>query len=114
MSRSRTCSPTCTRSRRPVQSGHPCPLRCAQAQRLSGMSVYVIIASVPATKNSVLFRKLPSTDELLRLPDVQALADREGHAAVAESVRAVLARLRQEIADDHLDEKSLDLALSGL
>ena len=45
---------------------------------------------------------------------MQALADREGHAAVTESVRAVLTRLRQEIADNRLDEKSLDLALSGL
>jgi L-seryl-tRNA(Ser) seleniumtransferase len=62
----------------------------------------------------VLFRKLPSTDEVLREPEVQALADREGHAAVTESVRAVLTRLRQEIAADRLDETSLDLALSGL
>jgi len=33
---------------------------------------------------------------------------------VTESVRVVLARLRREIADGRLDEKSLDLALSGL
>jgi len=69
---------------------------------------------VPATQNSALFRKLPSTAEVLREPEVQAMADREGQAAVTESVRAVLTRLRQEIADDGLDEKSLDLALSGL
>src|ERR1019366_7100378 len=47
-----------------------------------------------------------------------------GHSAVAESIRFVLARLRQEIAngqlgdgqiaDAQLDEKSLDLALDGL
>ena len=67
-----------------------------------------------ATQNSALFRKLPSTDEVLRQPEVQALADCEGHAAVTESVRAVLARLRQEIADDRLNEKSLDLALGRL
>ena len=67
-----------------------------------------------ATQNSTLFRKLPSTDEVLRQPEVQALADREGHAAVTESVRAVLTRLRQEITDDRLNEKSLDLALGGL
>jgi L-seryl-tRNA(Ser) seleniumtransferase len=69
---------------------------------------------VSATQHSGLFRKLPSTDEVLRQPEVQALADREGHAAVTESVRAVLTSLRQEIADDRLNEKSLDLALSGL
>jgi L-seryl-tRNA(Ser) seleniumtransferase len=61
-----------------------------------------------------LFRKLPSTDDVLRQPEVQALGDREGHAAVTESVRAVLNRLRQEIADDCLNDKSLDLALGGL
>ena len=63
---------------------------------------------------SALFQKLPSTDELLRQSDIQALIEREGHSAVAESIRVVLARLRQEIGDGQLDEKSLDLALGGL
>ena len=53
---------------------------------------------------------------------MQALILREGHSAVAESIRAVLARLRQqigqqigrELAAGPLDEKSLDLALGGL
>ena len=50
---------------------------------------------------------------------MQALTERDGHSAVAESIRVVLARLRQEIAggqigDAQLDEKSLDLALGGL
>ena len=45
---------------------------------------------------------------------MQTLVEREGHAAVAESIRVVLARLRQEIADAQLDEKSLNLALAGL
>ena len=40
--------------------------------------------------------------------------EREGHSAVAESVRVVLARLRQEIAEGRLEEKSLHLALGGL
>jgi L-seryl-tRNA(Ser) seleniumtransferase len=69
---------------------------------------------VPAANKSALFQKLPSTDELLRQPDMQALIEREGHSAVAESIRVVLARLRQEIADGQFDEKSLDLALGGL
>ena len=63
---------------------------------------------------SALFQKLPSTDELLRRPDLKALTEREGHSAVAESVRVVLARLRHEIGQSQLDEKSLDLALGGL
>ncbi len=45
---------------------------------------------------------------------MQMLVEREGHATVAESIRVVLARLRQEIATRQLDEKSLGLALGGL
>jgi L-seryl-tRNA(Ser) seleniumtransferase len=79
---------------------------------------------VSAANKSALFQKLPSTDEILRQPEMQALIEREGHSAVAESIRVVLARLRQEIAngqlsdtqldDRQLDEASLDLALGGL
>src|SRR5258708_28036361 len=57
---------------------------------------------------------MPSTDELLRQSDMQALTEREGHSAVAESIRVVVARVRQEIASGELDEKSMDLALGGL
>jgi len=74
---------------------------------------------VSTANKSALFQKLPSTDELLRQPYMQALIEREGHSAVAESIRVVLTRLRQEIssgqiAGGQLDEKSLDLALGGL
>jgi L-seryl-tRNA(Ser) seleniumtransferase len=69
---------------------------------------------VSIANKSALFQKLPSTDELLRLPYMHTLIEREGHAAVAESVRVVLAGVREEIANDQLDEKSLDLALGGL
>jgi L-seryl-tRNA(Ser) seleniumtransferase len=69
---------------------------------------------VSTVNQSALFQKLPSTDELLRQPDLQTLIEHEGHAAVAESIRVVLAHLRQEISNSQLDEKSLDLALGGL
>jgi L-seryl-tRNA(Ser) seleniumtransferase len=69
---------------------------------------------VATTDKSALFQKLPSTDELLRQREMQVLVERDGHAAVAESIRAVLARLRQEIGSGQLDENSLDLALGGL
>jgi L-seryl-tRNA(Ser) seleniumtransferase len=69
---------------------------------------------VSAINKSALFQKLPSTDELLRRRDMQVLIEREGHSAVAESIREVLARLRQEIGSDHLNDESLDLALGGL
>jgi L-seryl-tRNA(Ser) seleniumtransferase len=79
---------------------------------------------VSTANKSALFQKLPSTDEFLRQPNMQALVEREGHSAVAESIRVVLANLRQEIASGRiadgqiagaqLNEKSLDLALGGL
>jgi len=69
---------------------------------------------VSTINKPALFQRLPSTDELLRQPDMQALIERDGHAAVTESIRVVLARLRQEIGDDQLDDQSLDIALSGL
>jgi L-seryl-tRNA(Ser) seleniumtransferase len=69
---------------------------------------------VSNANKSGLFQKLPSTDDLLRQPDMQSLIEQESHSAVAESIRVVLARLRQEIAAEEFDEKSLDLALGGL
>ncbi len=69
---------------------------------------------MPIANKSALFQKLPATDELLRHPDVLPLIEREGQPAVAESVRVVLARLRQEISEGRMDDKSLDLALGGL
>ncbi|MGA9527664.1 MAG: L-seryl-tRNA(Sec) selenium transferase [Terriglobales bacterium] len=69
---------------------------------------------MPAQSRSALFQKLPSTDELLQNPDLRALAARDAHTSVADAIRAVLARLRQEIANDRLDEKSLDIALANL
>ncbi|HUK88531.1 MAG TPA: L-seryl-tRNA(Sec) selenium transferase [Terriglobales bacterium] len=67
-----------------------------------------------SAERSALYRKLPAVDELLRAPEVAALEAREGHAAVAEAARAVLATLRQEIAAGRLDAAQLELALSGL
>jgi len=69
---------------------------------------------MPVKAKSALFQKLPSTDELLQHPQLRTLAARDGHAALADAIRAVLARLRHEIANDRLDEQSLDLALAGL
>jgi L-seryl-tRNA(Ser) seleniumtransferase len=69
---------------------------------------------MPTASNSALFQKLPSTDELLQHPQLRSLAARDGHATLADAIRTVLARLRQEIAAGRLDEKSLDLALAGL
>jgi L-seryl-tRNA(Ser) seleniumtransferase len=61
-----------------------------------------------------LFRELPSVDELLRTPNVAALASSRGLAAVTDAARAVLGRLRQEVSSGLLDEAALRLALNGL
>ena len=63
---------------------------------------------------SELYRRLPSVDELLRLPDVAGLVERGGHAAVAEAARSVLGRVREEIAAGRLNAAGVDLAISGL
>ncbi len=67
-----------------------------------------------AKAKSALFQKLPATDDLLQHPALRSLAERDGHTALADAIRTVLARLREEIANERLDEKSLDLALAGL
>jgi L-seryl-tRNA(Ser) seleniumtransferase len=69
---------------------------------------------VKAISQSELFRKLPAVDELMRQTDVMLLVQREGHRAVTDAARAVLARLRQEISAGCLDCPALDVALGGL
>jgi L-seryl-tRNA(Ser) seleniumtransferase len=61
-----------------------------------------------------LFRERPSVDELVRAPDVASLAASHGPAALTDAARAVLARLREEIASGLLDGPALRLALGGL
>jgi L-seryl-tRNA(Ser) seleniumtransferase len=69
------------------------------------------MSSIP---NTALYRKLPSTDELLRQAAIRVFTEREGVAAVGDAIRAVLERLRAEIADNRLDEDSLELVITGL
>jgi L-seryl-tRNA(Ser) seleniumtransferase len=66
------------------------------------------------TVQSALFRELPSVDELARTPAVAALAASHGSPAVTDAARAVLARLREEVASGLLDAPALQLALSGI
>jgi L-seryl-tRNA(Ser) seleniumtransferase len=73
-----------------------------------------IIIPVPTTSKADLYRKLPSVDELLRSPDLVAIVSSEGQASVTDAARAVLARLRAEIAAARLDAAAVDLALSGI
>ncbi|MBZ5706701.1 MAG: L-seryl-tRNA(Sec) selenium transferase [Acidobacteriia bacterium] len=67
-----------------------------------------------AASRSDLYSKLPSVDELLRTPELTALSAKEGQVAVADAVRVVLGRLREEISSGLLDAAAVDLALAGV
>jgi L-seryl-tRNA(Ser) seleniumtransferase len=69
---------------------------------------------VKTAVRSELFRKLPSVDDVMRSPAIEALATNSGHDSVADAVRAVLVQLRLEITSGLLDDDALELALSGL
>lgn len=64
---------------------------------------------------SDLYRLLPSVDELLKSAELAGLLAREGQAAVAESVRAVLANVREQISSGTLaNQEAVGLAVSHL
>jgi len=69
---------------------------------------------VKSVSRPELYRRLPSVDELLHTRELAECASRESHASVADAARLVLARLRAEIAAGALDEKHVELAVSGL
>jgi L-seryl-tRNA(Ser) seleniumtransferase len=69
---------------------------------------------VKVAAKSALYRKLPSVDELLRAPELEALAASEGRPAVTEAARQALARLRQEISSGRLDPQGVEVAVAGL
>lgn len=67
-----------------------------------------------ALSKTELYRQLPSVDELVRRPEVAPLVSTEGQSTVAEAARAVLTRVRTEIASGCLDAETLPFALAGL
>jgi L-seryl-tRNA(Ser) seleniumtransferase len=69
---------------------------------------------VTTTAKSELFRKLPSVDELVQSVDAIGLVSVHGKPVVTAAARAVLGRLREEIASGFLNGTGLHLALSGL
>jgi L-seryl-tRNA(Ser) seleniumtransferase len=69
---------------------------------------------VKTAASSELFRKLPSVDDVVHVPAVARLVENYSHDCVVDAARVVLARLRQEISTELLNNSSLDLALSGL
>lgn len=67
------------------------------------------------TSKSDLYRLLPAVDELLKHSALADMLTREGQPAVTESVRAVLARLREEISAGTLgNQAAVELAVSHL
>ena len=60
-----------------------------------------------------LFRNLPAVDEIVGMPAIRSLTEIYGRESVTDAARNVLARLRQEIASGLLDERALELAISG-
>ena len=69
---------------------------------------------MPVTSKAELYRKLPSVDDLLQSRGLAAVTSSEGQAAVADAARAVLARLRAEIAAARFEASDVDLALSSI
>src|SRR5208283_1993136 len=67
-----------------------------------------------ATSKSDLFRLLPSIDELLRNPRLEALAQREGRNATLEAARASLEQLRADITAGKFDEAQVRFRLGDL
>src|SRR5262249_14490739 len=67
------------------------------------------------TSKTDLYRLLPSVDDLLRAPELAPLVAREGQPVVADSVRAVLGLLREEINAGRLaGAEAVQVALSGV
>jgi L-seryl-tRNA(Ser) seleniumtransferase len=66
------------------------------------------------TAKADLYRELPSVDELSRAPELAALVAEHGASMVTDAARAVVMRLRGEIASGLLDAPGLKLALSGM
>ena len=67
------------------------------------------------SSKSDLYRLLPAVDELLKHPALADMLTREGQPAVTESVRAVLAKLREEISSGTLgNHAAVELAVSNL
>ncbi len=67
-----------------------------------------------ATSKSDLFRLLPSIDELLRTPALEALVRAEGRKATLEAGRETLEQLRREVAAGTLDEAQLNSRIDDL
>jgi L-seryl-tRNA(Ser) seleniumtransferase len=64
--------------------------------------------------NPQIFRRLPSVDELLRIPAVAALVSEHGRLSVTEAARVELSDLRARISSGALNAEALDAELLAL
>jgi L-seryl-tRNA(Ser) seleniumtransferase len=70
---------------------------------------------MPTANKSDLYRLLPAVDELLKNPTLAEMQAREGQPALTESVRVVLAKLREEISSGTVgNQATVELAVSNL
>jgi L-seryl-tRNA(Ser) seleniumtransferase len=62
-----------------------------------------------------LYRLLPSVDDLLRQEEIASLVEREGQPAVVDAVRAVMVKVRDEIAAGRLaNDEAVQVVIAGL
>src|SRR5215468_2026821 len=69
---------------------------------------------MPSKIYSELYRELPSVDELVRSPELEANVRHHGISAVTDAARMVLDRLRKEIGEARLDGAGLKRELDRL
>jgi L-seryl-tRNA(Ser) seleniumtransferase len=69
---------------------------------------------VKTTSKADLYRKLPAVDDLVRSCELAPFVSEQGQPAATDAARAVLARLREEIAAGRLDAEGVDLSLCGI
>ncbi|HWF02772.1 MAG TPA: L-seryl-tRNA(Sec) selenium transferase [Candidatus Angelobacter sp.] len=68
---------------------------------------------MPTANKSDLYRLLPAVDELLKNPALAEMLAREGQPAVTESIRAILAKIREEISSGIFgNQAAVELAMS--
>ena len=67
-----------------------------------------------STEKSELYRQLPSVDELVRLPEIAGMIERDGRVPVTAAARVVLERIRRTIQKEELDAAAVEVAVHNL
>ena len=67
-----------------------------------------------STEKSELYRQLPSVDELVRLPEIARMIERDGRVPVTAAARVVLESIRRTIQKEELDAAAVEVAVHNL